>query len=212
MSAKQSLKLASILLVLFLAACSTSEENIVGRWEFGDQEFGRAYEFYEDGSGFIANSVDPYTPQVGVLKYTYDPKSGVLKIVDYAGPSERTFLNMVSFTSKDEISIEQSGMSKPWVFVRKPIPELPAGARARIGVLMLGKKFELIEAKKLEPGWADEMKDYIAVAKTDIEIIPGQRAEEWLVKLQVEGEDQETQYVLREGPERWGVLELVKQE
>jgi len=38
------------------------------------------------------------------------------------------------------------------------------------------------------------------------------KTEEWLVKLQVEGKEQETQYVLRKGPERWGVLELVKPE
>lgn len=212
MSAKRSLKLASILLFLFLAACSSGGEDIVGRWEFGDQEFGRAYEFYEDGSGTIANSIDPYYLQLGVFKYTFDPKSGVLKIVDNAGPSERTILNMVSFTSKDEISIEQSGMSKPWVFVRKPIPELPAGARARIGALMLGKTFNLLEGKRLEASWEDDYQDYTMVARTNIEMTAGQDAEQWIVKLQVGGEEDARTYILSKGDERWGAWELVKKE
>jgi hypothetical protein len=93
-------------------------------------------------------------------------------------------------------------MSKPMIFFRKPLPDLPAGARARIGALMRGKKFELVETKKLEPGWADEMKGYISIAKTDIVMTAGEQAEEWLATLQVVGKDQPTLDVLRKGSER----------
>jgi hypothetical protein len=42
--------IASMLLIALLSACQDGGgDNLVGRWEFGDQDFGMAYEFYEVG-------------------------------------------------------------------------------------------------------------------------------------------------------------------
>ena len=72
--------IASMLLIALLSACQQGGgDNIVGRWEFGDQDFGMAYEFYEDGTGVMINSLDPFFTMGGDFTYTYDPESGVLE-------------------------------------------------------------------------------------------------------------------------------------
>ncbi|MBN1667788.1 MAG: hypothetical protein JW862_11895 [Anaerolineales bacterium] len=201
-----------VLLLILLPACQLGSSNdIVGRWEFGDQDFGMAYEFYEDGTGFIFNSLDPFYPMGGDFTYTYEPESGVLRVTTWlTETTERTTLYIVTFASNDEISLEQSGL-KPFTYNRKPIPELPAGARSRLGAMMLGKDFTLVEAEKLSAGWEGKYGDYVIVARTDIEMTIGEKAEEWLVTLQVEGEGDPRLFVLRKGEGRWGVLELVPQ-
>jgi hypothetical protein len=53
--------IACVLFIALLSACQQEGgDNIVGRWEFEDQNFGMAYEFYEDGTGVMVNSVDPF--------------------------------------------------------------------------------------------------------------------------------------------------------
>jgi hypothetical protein len=212
MSKKTRITIASIMLVLLLSACQLGGgDNIVGRWEFGDQDFGIAYEFYEDGTGVMSNSLDPFYPMAGDFIYTYNPESGVLKVTTSLTESmDRTILYLITFVSENEISVEQSGMSKPYPYIRKPLPELPGGARARLGGMMLGQSFTFIDAEKLEPGWEKKYNDYVIVARTDIEITIGENVEEWLVTLQIEGEADTSLYVLHKGEGRWGVLQLIK--
>jgi len=212
MHIKTRTAIASIMLVLVLSACQLGGgDNIVGRWEFGDRDFGIAYEFYEDGTGLMFTSLDPFYPMAGDFIYTYDPESGVLKVTtSLTETQDRTILFLITFVSKNEISVEQSGLSKPYTYIRKPLPELPGGARARIGGIMLGQSFTFIDAEKLEPGWEENYGDYVIVARTDIEITVGENAEEWLVNLQIEGEADTSVYVLRKGEGRWGVFQLIK--
>lgn len=209
MSKTRGLTIACLFLALFLFACQFGGgKDIVGRWEFGDQNFGMAYEFYDDGTGVMTNSIDPFYPISGEFTYTYDSGNDVLKVF-IGGPTERTIIYLVSFESNDEITVEQSGLSKPLQFVRKPLPELPPGARARLGHALLGEDFVFIDARKLEAGWEEEFGAFTAVALTDIEMKIGEEAEEWLVTLQIEGEDDTSLYVLRKGEGRWGVIQLI---
>jgi hypothetical protein len=208
MLARKGIVIASLFLVVSLSACQPGGgQDIVGRWEFGDEDFGAAYEFYEDGSGALFNSLDPFFPLGGIFTYTYDPDKGILETLPTGLPVDKTATFLVSFESKDKISIEQRG--KPYEFVRKPLPKLPPGARVRIGGMMAGKSFDLIEAKELAPGWEEEYGDFTAIARTDIEMTVGVKAEEWLVILQVEGEDGPSTYLLRKGDVRWGIIQLI---
>ena len=212
MSKNTRIIIASILLILMLSACQLGGgDNIVGRWEFGDQDFGIAYEFYEDGAGVILNSLDPFYPIVGFFTYTFDSERGVLKVTTRLTESmDKTILYLITFVSENEISVEQSGQSKPYPFIRKPLPELPIEVRARIGRMMLGESFTYIDAEKLEPGWEENYNDYKIVARTDIEITVGENVEEWLVTLQIKGEEDTSLYVLRKGEGPWGVMQLIK--
>jgi hypothetical protein len=209
MLAKKRMIIASLFLVVSLLGCQPGGgQDIVGRWEFGDESFGSAYEFYKDGSGAAFNSLDPFFPLGGEFTYTFDPDKSTVAIQPTGLPVDRTETWLVSFKSKDRLSIEQRG--KPYEFVRKPLPELPPGARVRIGGLMAGKSFDLIEAKEVAPGWEDEYGDFTAIARTDIEMTVGVKAEEWLVTLQVEGEEEPSTYILRKGDVRWGIIQLIK--
>lgn len=211
MLAKRGILIASMFLILLLPACQLGGgEDIVGRWEFGDLDFGVAYEFYDDGTGAGFNSLDAFYPIVGVFTYTYDSESGVLKVSPTDTAVERTMIYLVSFESENEITIEQSGLGKPFQYARKPLPKLPPAARARIGAMLLGMNFVFIDAEKLESGWEEEFEDYVAVAQTDIEMTIGEDAVEWLVTLQIEDEDDTSLYVLRKGEGRWGVMQLIK--
>ncbi len=207
MSKTRGITIACMFLSLFLFACQFGGgKDIVGRWEFGDQNFGIAYEFYEDGTGVMTSSVDPFYPISSEFTYTYDSGSGVLNVLVPGRP--KTIDYQVSFESNNEITIEE-GSHKPYPFVRKPLPELPPGARARLGHALLGEDFVFIDARKLEAGWEEEFGAFTAVALTDIEMKIGEEAEEWLVTLQIEGEDDTSLYVLRKGEGRWGVIQLI---
>ena len=207
--------IASMLLIALLSACQQGGgDNIVGRWEFGDQDFGMAYEFYEDGTGVMINSLDPFFPLGGDFTYTYDPESGVLEqTIRMTESMDKTSLSTITFVSENEISIEQSGLLKPRTFtcIRKPLPELPFMARARLGGMLLGQSFTFIDAKKLEPGWEEK---YNGFSRTDMEILTGVKSgdivEEWLVTLQIEGEEDSSLYILRKVEARWDSVQLVK--
>lgn len=213
MSARKRILIASMLLVLLLPACqSGGGEDIVGRWEFGNLDFGLAYEFYDDGTGAIFRSLDAFDPTASVFTYTYDSESGVLKVSPINESIERTMISIVSFESENEISVEHSGLGETYQYVRKPLPKLPPGARARIGGMMLGKDFLFIDAEKLGSGWEEGFENYKVVARTNIELTVGEDADEWLVTIQIEGEDAPELYVLRKGEGRWGVMQLIKNE
>lgn len=205
--------IASMLLIALLSACQQGGgDDIVGRWEFGDQDFGAAYEFYEDGTGVMFNSLDPFYPLGSDFAYTYDPESGVLKFtIRMTESTDKTSLSTITFVSENEISMENSGLSKPYTYIRKPLPELPFMARARLGGMMLGESFTFIDAKKLEPGWEET---YNGFSRTDIEMLTGVSAgdivEEWLVTLQIEGEEDSSLYILRKWEGRWDAVQLVK--
>ncbi|MCB9111091.1 MAG: hypothetical protein H6634_07560 [Anaerolineales bacterium] len=209
-------KLRIIVLIVFVVStmvtgCSGSKNNLVGRWEFGDEDFGIAFEFYDDGIGFVASSIDPFEPNFGEFTYTYDPQSGIVKqTIEYSPEVTKERELYVTFLSKDEISIEQPGARKPMQFVRKPLPELPPGARSRIGIMLLGRSFEFIDAKELSSDWEKEYSNYTVVARTNIEMTVGEDAVWWLVTLQIEGDNQPRLFVLRKGEGRWGALELVE--
>jgi hypothetical protein len=209
----KGITIASIMLILLLSACQLgAADNIVGRWEFGDQDFGAAYEFYEDGTGVMFNSLDPFFPLGGDFTYTYDPESGVLKqTIRMTESMDKTHLSMITFVSENEISVENSGFSKPYTYIRKPLPELPFMARARLGGMLLGQSFTFIDAKKLEPGWEEK---YNGFSRTDIEMLTGVKSgdivEEWLVTLQIEGEEDSSLYILRKGEGRWDAVQLIK--
>lgn len=212
---KMWITIASMLLIALLSACQNEgSDNLVGRWEFGDQDFEVAYEFYEDGTGVMFNSLDPFSLG-GDFTYTYDPESGVLEqTIRMTESTDKTTQSTITFVSENEISIEQSGLLKPqtFTFIRKPLPELPFMARARLGGMMLGESFSLIDAKKLEPGWEEK---YNGFSRTDIEMLTGVKSgdieEEWLVTLQIEGEEDSSLYILRsKGEGGWDAVQLVK--
>lgn len=208
--------IASMLLIALLSACQDEgSDNLVGRWEFGDQDFGTAYEFYEDGTGVVYNSLDPFYPVGGDFTYTYDPESGVLEqTIRMTESTDKTTQSTITFVSENEISIEQRGLFGPntYTFIRKPLPELPFMARARLGGIMLGQGFTFIDAEKLEPGWEEKYNGFtrIEYGRAGVKSGEGDSVEEWLVTLQVEGEEDSSLYVLRKWEGGWDVLQLIK--
>ena len=210
MSWTRRMTLAGPFLLLLLSACQLGgARTLVGRWERdgGNERFGTAYEFYEDGTGVMILSNNPFHPISGDLTYTYDPKTGDLSLT-IPGRSAPAVYH-VSFDSSDEITMDV-GLKKPVPFVRKPFPELPAAMRARIGQALLGKDFEFVDAKPLDAGWQKDYADYKFLALTNIEMLVGGESENWLVRLKLEGEDEPGLYVLTKGPGMWGVLQLIK--
>lgn len=215
MARKMRTIIASMLLIALLSACQQGGgDNIVGRWEFGDQDFGMAYEFYDDGAGVMFNSVDPFFPLGSDFTYTYDPESGVLQqTIRMTESMDKASLATITFVSENQVSIEQSGLLGPntYTFIRKPLPELPFMARAHLGGMLLGQNFTFIDAQKLEPGWEEK---YNGFSRTDIEILTGVKSgdivEEWLVTLHIEGEEGSGLYILRKVEGRWDSVQLVK--
>ncbi len=198
MSRTSGMTLASLILLLLLSACQSGNgKDIVGRWEW-DNKLGGAYEFYEDGTGWYTPSIDPFFPNLGgPFKYAYDPKSGVLKM-DFGNPKESIWT--VTFESSDEISIN-TGLKKPFPFVRKPLPELPARIRMLLGKGLKGEDFEYIDSKKLEPGWQKDYPPGLFSQKDE-------ETEDWLIRLQFAGEDGPREYILRVGTGWWGLTHL----
>jgi hypothetical protein len=204
---KSRLVILSVLVSLLLSACQKGEvENIVGRWELDESTslFG-TYEFYESGTGVFFRS--PH--EVAEFTYTFD-SDGTLKVT-YLEPVERTIDNVVAFESSDEIVIEQSGLNRLLRFVRKPLLELPPRARVWLAITLVGTDYTIVEAEILEGGRGEELEGYdFVVAETDIVWTVGSYAEEWLVTLRVNEENEPRKYVLQEGEEQWGVIRLIK--
>ncbi len=200
---------ACLFLILILTACQTvGDSDLVGRWEA--ENLNIAFEFNEDGSGVNFTSLDPYYPIVGIFTYTFDSSRGVLEIK--TGEPEKILNFLVTFKSKDKISVEQRGMKTPVIYIRRALPELPAEARARIGGLMIGTEFTVIETKELESDWEEDYKTYTAIFRTSLDLTAGHELIAWLVTLKVTGQDQNRMYVLLKGEGRWGVIEMVKNE
>jgi hypothetical protein len=206
--------IACVLFIALLSACQQEGgDNIVGRWEFEDQNFGMAYEFYEDGTGVMVNSVDPFFPLGGDFSYTYDPETGVLEqTIRMTESMDKTNLATITFVSENEIIMEQSGLIKPstYTFNRKPLPELPFMARARLGGILVGQSFTFNDAQKLEPGWREGYIGFTQIEYGRAGVKIGEIVEEWLVTLQMEGEEDSSLYVLRKWEGGWDVLQLVK--
>ena len=227
----------SISLILFTQACSGSigNDKIVGRWVFYYDETntsgaGDSFEFYSDGTCTMqtspGNYLLEYSPTMGgVLPYSFDIESGVLDIFTPDNvPIEMQWGNSynVAFITKDEITMKVRSMSRHGItttenlpkniktYKRMPLPDLPWNIRAKIGQIMLGKTFKVVESKQLNKDWEKEYPDYIAVSVTDITFTVGITQEQWLAIIQVEGEVEQRIYVLTKSESSIGVLQLIK--
>lgn len=194
---------------MLLAGCGLSgKNNIVGRWELEDRSDFFIYEFYQDGSGVLFRS--PY--DAVAFTYTFEQEGGVLKVIPGDG---RTLISTVTFDSDDAISLLQSGLRNPMKYVRKPIPKVPGLARASLSLALkmkgITEAFSIIEDRQIQDR-DKELSGYQVLALTDIELIVGVEPEEWLVTIQLNGEDQPRQYLLVKSDERWGVMQLTKPE
>jgi len=200
---KMGLLLCCLILIVSLSACGGRQE-IVGRWELEKGNYQSAFEFYNDGTGAMFSSIDPFYPMAGLFTYKFDPKSGDLEVIPTGEATERTILFNVAFESKDKISVDEKGFVRPG-FVRKSLPELPPGARARIGSLMLGKDFTFTEAEKLRSGWES---DFIALSSKNPST--NQNVAIWLVSLQVEGDSKLLILGEIEGqPYKWDAISVI---
>jgi hypothetical protein len=141
--------------------------------------------------------------------YTYEPDGGILRL-DLLDDRFGAIISLVSFESDDVIRIEENQIKTAFEYARQPLPELPPGARARLGNLVLGRAYTLGGVEKLEPGWQENYGDYRIVAVTDIEMVVGETLEEWLVSLRIEGEAEDGLYVLSKGQGSWGIWQLVR--
>jgi hypothetical protein len=216
-----------MLFALLLSACSLSGllggNRIVGRWEFfynDEHTVGTVYELYSDGTGavfsFASVRAFEYPPTIAPITYKYDRASGLLELKPADDPSGlikvRTY--QVTFVSDDEISMDDKVTSKveQWPYLRAPIPDLPIGARSRLGNLLLSAKRSLVSVERLAKDWQSQYPGYVEANTLDDETV-AKDPEKWLAVIQEAGETQPRLYILVEGRSyRWEVVRLEKQE